>query len=207
MARKTNSTNNRYPFLPVLLFLCTFLLVRLYHHDYTLFAYFIASTLSFVGIWYAFKAFKMDSHISITMKEIDEMDEQNFHEFLISLFQRNGYAVKKLKKNEQTFTKIMLKKRGQNAIVCVKRQDTPVETDCIQNMLAMKPIYQATQLIMVTNQEFTKGAQQLARANKVNLIDRESLDAMIDVYFRDRRYPYFVERVRALFLHREREET
>ena len=50
----------------------------------------------------------------------------------------------------------------------------------IQEVVGSLKYYNANQGVVVTNSEFTKGAQELAKANQVILIDGEALNDLIN---------------------------
>ncbi len=194
----------RYPYLPSILFTMTYLLVLLYHHDYILFGFTLTLVLSSIGIYYTIKASTFRSRYrSTTLVNIDDMTEIEFQELLIPLFRRQGYSVNQTKANEKNKADLILRKRGVKAVVYAKRQNAMINKQTIQKALTTKPHYQATQVIVITNSTFTNAAKQLAHANKINLIDRDSLDAMLDAYFQQKRSDRFIHRVRTFFVSQE----
>lgn len=200
----TSSGKKRYPFLPTILFTMTYLLVQLYNYNYTLFGISLTVVLTSAGIWYVIKASKISSrYLSTTLMNVDEMTDQEFHELLVPLFQRQGYSVSRTKTNGKNKADLILRKRGLKAIVHAKRQNALIDKQTVLDALITKPTYQATRVIIITNSTFTKAAKQLARANKMNLIDRDSLDAMLDAYLRQKRSHRFIQRVRTLFVSQE----
>ncbi len=203
MSRKRTNRNNRYPFLPLILFIITYAVVQLYYVNYTLFAIALAFILSLCGIWYAVQAYTLNLSMAHALKQIDEMSNDDFLSFLILLFRRQGYAVKK---NNDPFVHLILKKRSKKTLVHVHQERERITKKRIERLLVKKLQDQATSIMLITNRTFTKEEIQLAHANKINLIDRESLDAMLDVHFRERRYPLFIERARTFLTSHERNE-
>lgn len=200
------SRKKRYPFFPLILFLTTYLLVQLYHYDIKLFGLTISLALSLLGIWYFVRATNINSRYqTTTMMNVDAMTDQEFHQLLISLFRRQGYSVNSINTNEQNCADLIAIKNGTKAVVYAKRQQAIIDKQVIQDALLTKKTRQATQVIVVTNNPFSHAAKKLAQANKVNLIDRDSLDALLDAYFRQKRSYRFIERARAFFIRQETE--
>ncbi|MFC0562078.1 restriction endonuclease [Halalkalibacter alkalisediminis] len=202
MAKTRSTPKGR--FIPIYLFLITYLLVQLYHYDFTIFGFTLATLLTFTGIWYWFKEYKLTSrYLSAEFLNIDEIPDKDFQKLLVPIFQRQGYSVNKMKENYRSKADLVLRKKGVKAIVFAKRQTSNIGSNLIKDALASKPTYQASKVIVVTNRHFTKAAKQVARANKVVLIDRDSLDAMLDAYLEHKRTHRFIQRVRTLFMNEE----
>ncbi|MFC0473159.1 restriction endonuclease [Halalkalibacter kiskunsagensis] len=194
----------RYRFVPTILFVLTYFLVQLYNYNLTLFGFVLASILSTIGITYLLKTSKLVSpHLSTTILNIDDISDPEFHQLLVPIFQRQGYSVNKTKLNRKSTANLILRKKGLKAIVHTKRQSNNVGSSFIQEAIACKEMYQAKKSIVVTNRHFTTAAKKVARANKVTLIDRDSLDAMLDSYLQQKRSHRFIQRVRSLFMNEE----
>ncbi|WP_227936507.1 restriction endonuclease [Alkalihalobacillus deserti] len=190
--------------IPIFLFLTTYILVQLYNYDFTIFGFTLAALLTFTGMWYLFKEYKLTSrHLSANFLNIDDLPDREFQQLLVPIFQRQGYSVNKMKENYKSKADLVLRKKGLKAIVFVKRQTSNVGSNLIKDALASKSLYQASKVIVVTNRHFTKAAKQVGRANKVILIDRDSLDAYLDAYLKNKRSHRFIQRVRTLFFNEE----
>ncbi|WP_332698054.1 restriction endonuclease [Halalkalibacter lacteus] len=204
MSISTPKRKKRYRFLPTILFVITYFLVQLYNYNLTLFGFVLAFILSAIGVTYLIKTSKFVSkHLSTSLLNIDEISDPEFNQLLVPIFQRQGYSVNKTKQNRKSTANLILRKKGLKAIVHTKRQSNNVGSSFIQEAIACKEMYQAKRSIIVTNRHFTKAAKQVARANKVTLIDRDSLDAMLDAFLRQKRSHRFIQRVRTLFMNEE----
>jgi restriction system protein len=63
--------------------------------------------------------------------------------------------------------------------VQAKRYRSSVGVRAVQEAVAAKAKYRCSEAMVVTNSTFTKQAVELARANKVTLVDREQLVAQL----------------------------
>ncbi|MCM3759546.1 restriction endonuclease [Alkalihalobacillus oceani] len=202
---ENSSRKKRAALLPVVLFVLTFLLVQLFHLDYTIFALTLSALLTVLGLRYMVKN---RSQIKLfdqagSLLDLDEMTEQEFQQFLVPLFQYQGYSVTRPIKNEKRTADLILRKRGVKAVVHAKRQNGPLDKQAILDVMSLKQKYKATRLVIVTNRSFSLAAVKLARANKINLIDRTSLEAMYDAYLSHKQRHRFIQRVRTLFFREE----
>lgn len=202
MAKTSSSSKGKL--VPIYLFLTTYILVQLYNYDFTIFGFTFAAMLTMIGVWYLFKEYKLTSrYLSAEFLNIDEIPDKDFQQLLVPIFQRQGYSVNKMKENYRSKADLVLRKKGVKAIVYAKRQTSNIGSNFIKDALASKSTYQASKVIVVTNRHFTKAAKQVARANKIVLIDRDSLDAMLDAYLEHKKTHRFIQRVRTLFMNEE----
>ncbi|MCM3714171.1 restriction endonuclease [Halalkalibacter oceani] len=200
-----SSRKKKAALLPVVLFIMTFLLVQLFHLDYTIFGLTLSALLTFLGLRHIAKNGARIKLLdpSGSLLDIDEMTEQEFQQFLVPLFQSQGYSVTRPKKNEKRTADLILRKRGVKAVVHAKRQNGPLDKQAVLEVMSLKQKYKATRLVIVTNRSFSLAAIKLARANKINLIDRTSLEAMYDAYIGQKQNHRFIQRVRTLFFREE----
>ncbi|WP_052144739.1 restriction endonuclease [Halalkalibacter okhensis] len=201
---KAPKGHNRNALLPIYLFLATYILVQLYNYSFTVFGFVLAAILSALGITHLLKTSKWISrHLSSELLNIDELPDKEFQQLLVPLFQKQGYSVSKTRVNRKAQPDLILRKKGLKAIVVAKRQANQVPAAFVQDVLTLKPNFQAKQVIIVTNSHFTNSAKRVARANKITLIDRDSLDAMCDMYLEQKRTHRFIQRVRSLLIKEE----
>ncbi|MDT8862983.1 restriction endonuclease [Alkalihalobacillus sp. MEB130] len=194
----------RNPLIPIYLFLTTYVLVQLYNYSFTLFGFVLAALLSSIGLVKLLKTSKwVSQHLSTELLNIDELPEREFQQMLVPLFQKQGYSVSKTKGNRKLQPDLILRKKGLKAIVVAKRQQNQVGSSFVHDVIALNPLYQAKRTIIVTNSHYTKAAKRVARANKVILIDRDLLDAMLDSYLEQKRTHRIIQRVRTLLVKQE----
>lgn len=107
--------------------------------------------------------------------EIDRMDGKTFEAFLGTLFRRLGYGVEITRSAGDYGADLVVAKGGRRTAVQAKRWSKRVGVRAIQEAVAAKGYYDCDAALVVANREFTQQARQLARANEVELWDRDGL--------------------------------
>lgn len=119
---------------------------------------------------------------SLEVESLDQMSGTEFERYLIGLLRHHGYSAKHIGKAGDQGCDLLLKKDGVS-IVCQAKCYTGVVTNgAVQEAVAAKAYYRATESMVVTNSYFTKSASALASANGCRLIDRDQLAALISQY-------------------------
>nr|WP_246386338.1 restriction endonuclease [Armatimonas rosea] len=103
------------------------------------------------------------------------MDGKTFEECLGAIFSRQGYAVEVTPYRGDWGADLVLVKGRVRTVVQAKRYKKSVGVRAVQEAVAAKAKYRCSEAMVVTNSTFTKQAVELARANKVTLVDREQL--------------------------------
>ena len=67
-------------------------------------------------------------------------------------------------------------------VVQAKRSNDKIGNNAIQEVVASISYYKAQRGMVVTNNEFTPAAVDLAKSNKITLVDRSELDRLIKEY-------------------------
>jgi restriction system protein len=111
--------------------------------------------------------------------DVDRMDGRTFETFLGTLFKRLGYAVDTTKHRGDYGADLVIIKNAKRTAVQAKRWSKPVGVKAIQEVVAAKGYYGCDAALVVANRPFTRQAHLLARANKVQLWDRDALVARI----------------------------
>lgn len=111
------------------------------------------------------------------IKTVDVMTGDQFEEFLVMLFKILGYSAKKTKKTRDQGADVILHVHGVRIVVQAKRERNKISNSAIQQVVASKAIYAATEAWVVTNSYYTDPAKELAKANGVKLWDRDRLIA------------------------------
>jgi restriction system protein len=107
---------------------------------------------------------------------VDGLSGEGFEEFLRHWFAKHGYhAIHTTKKTRDYGADLIMKKHFHTIVVQAKRYDGNIGVHAIQEAMAAKAYYKASEAIVVTNRYFTESARTLARVNEVKLIDREDL--------------------------------
>lgn len=107
--------------------------------------------------------------------EIDRMDGHVFEEYLSTLFKRLGYQVELTRRRGDYGADLVITKGKHRTAVQAKRWNKKVGLKAVQEAVAAKGIYKCDRALVVANREFTQQAVKLARANRVELWDREVL--------------------------------
>jgi restriction system protein len=107
--------------------------------------------------------------------EIDAMTGATFERRLALLFRGLGYSVRTVGKRGDYGADLVIERDGVRTIVQAKRWTRNVGVKAVQEAHAAPAIYGCTRALVVTNRYFTASAQRLARANHVDLWDRDRL--------------------------------
>lgn len=111
--------------------------------------------------------------------EIDRMTGPTFERYLELLFRQHGYQVERTGRAGDYGADLIVCKNGVRTIVQAKRYKRNVNLKAVQEAVAAKAMYRCTRAMVVTNSGFARSAYALARANDVELWDRDKLIAMI----------------------------
>lgn len=111
------------------------------------------------------------------IRTIDQMTGDQFEEFLVLFFRILGYSAKKTKRSRDQGADVILEVNGERVVVQAKRERNKISNSAVQQVVASKAIYNATEAWVVTNSYYTEPAKELARANNVILWDRDRLTA------------------------------
>jgi restriction system protein len=109
------------------------------------------------------------------IRTVDQMTGDQFEDFLVVFFRLLGYSARKTKKSRDHGADLVLDVNGVRVVVQAKRERNKVSNSAIQEVVASKAMYNADEAWVVTNSYFTQPAIELARANNVQLWDRNRL--------------------------------
>lgn len=109
--------------------------------------------------------------------KVDQMDGATFEVFLGTLFRRLGYRVELTKRHGDYGADLVASKDGRKVAVQAKRWSKRIGVKAVQEAVAARGYYRCDAALVVANREFTDQASKLARANDVELWDREVLVA------------------------------
>lgn len=113
------------------------------------------------------------------LSEVDKMDGLEFEHFLVPLFENAGYKAEVTKGSGDYGADLILRKRQKKYVVQAKRYSSSIGVSAVQEIVAAMAYYKAGGAMVITNSYFTPAAENLAKANKVRLIDRDELAYMI----------------------------
>lgn len=117
---------------------------------------------------------------SVTMSRIDKMDGHDFEHFTAELLKKLGYEGVKVtpSSGDQGVDVIAVKDGKKYAIQC-KRYGQKLGNKPVQEVYAGKTIYGCSVAVVLTNNYFTEGGKEAARALGVELWDRDKLERML----------------------------
>jgi restriction system protein len=107
--------------------------------------------------------------------EVDRMDGRTFEVFLDGVFRSLGYAVEATRQHGDYGADLVVTRSAVRTAVQAKRWSKSVGVKAIQEVVAARRYYGCDDALVVTNRSFTQPARQLARANEVQLWDRDML--------------------------------
>ena len=111
------------------------------------------------------------------------MNPYAFEELIAALFRAMGFDAEPTKKSGDQGVDVIARKRMNIIAIQVKcYPNTVVGNSAIQEVVAGKCFYNATEAIVVTNSTFSKSAIQLADANNVLLWDKYTLKEKLIQY-------------------------
>ena len=108
-----------------------------------------------------------------------------FELYLTEIFKKLGYKTIHNGKAGDQGADLILKKGDYIYAVQAKFYTDKLSNTPIQEIVGALKYYNANQGVVVTNSTFTKGAQDLAKANNVILIDGNDLKKLVDYIFNE----------------------
>jgi restriction system protein len=129
----------------------------------------LVSVKVFPYYWKARKVRRSD------IRTVDQMTGDQFEEFLVIFFRLLGFTASKTKRTRDQGADLIVNVNGERVVVQAKRSRNPISNSAVQEVVAAKAFYNATDAWVVTNSYFTQPAKELARANEVELWDRDRL--------------------------------
>lgn len=108
-----------------------------------------------------------------------------FELYLVNLFKDLGYKVKHNGKSGDQGCDLILKKEDYIYAVQAKYYTGKLSNTPVQEIAGALKYYNANQGVVITNSFFTPGAEELAKANNVILIDGKDLKRLTDYAFDD----------------------
>jgi len=116
-----------------------------------------------------------------TLAQIDGMEGYEFEKCMKDVFEKLGYSAHHTPlSGDQGADLILTSKNGPRIAVQTKRYSYSVSNKAVQEVVAAKAFHRCTNGIVVTNSYFTASAKELAKANDIELIDRNELKKLIN---------------------------
>jgi len=124
---------------------------------------------------FLYRLYEMKRLAESGINDIDKMDGKTFEKYLEVLFRKLGYRVERTRYIGDYGADLVTAKNGVKTIIQAKRYKKKVGVKAIQEAVAAKGYYECQDAMVVTNSVYTKQAIELARANGVQLWDRNDL--------------------------------
>jgi restriction system protein len=106
---------------------------------------------------------------------MDNLDGSAFEAYVQNLLERRGYRVQRTGKSGDLGVDLIAEKPPFRYAVQVKRQSQPVSRHAVSDAVAGIAQYHCNAAMVVTNNLFSPGAQELAHSNGCKLVDRNVL--------------------------------
>lgn len=125
-------------------------------------------------IWRARRSRRLRRCKSI-MRRIDTMSGVDFELFLADYFISQGYRVEVTQATGDFGADLILRKGRQSIVVQAKRWSSSIGVSSVQQVIAAKQYYKATDALLVTNSTLTRNAIKLAAGTDVTVWTRNCL--------------------------------
>ncbi|MHA7651427.1 restriction endonuclease [Mycobacterium sp. ML4] len=125
--------------------------------------------------WLANRDWTRRGRRATTLREIDAMDGVEFESYIATRLGRAGWQVTFTPPVGDYGVDLVAEKDGRYVAVQCKRYGKPVGVAAVQEVVAGARHHGCTRSIVVSNQEFTTAARQLARTHGCQLIGRTVL--------------------------------
>ncbi|GAV22667.1 restriction endonuclease [Carboxydothermus pertinax] len=109
------------------------------------------------------------------IKDVDKMTGEQFEHWLELLFKEYGYKVERTRKTADYGADLIIEKENIKIAVQAKRHKNKVGIKAVQEAISAVKFYGCHKAAVCTNNYFTENAINLAKANNVELIDRDKL--------------------------------
>lgn len=121
------------------------------------------------------KAAKKKIYLKSNIHNIDHMSGEDFERYLKAHFEKIGYRVSTTPASNDYGADLVLTKNNEKVIVQAKRYTGKIGNKAIQEATGALGFYGAGRGMVVTNSYFTSNAVKLAKANHIELWDRNTL--------------------------------
>lgn len=116
------------------------------------------------------------------MSQIDHLTGVEFENYLKALFEFMGYKVMLTKATGDYGADLIIEKKGKKTIVQAKCYNHTVGVKAVQEIISATAHYKINEAMVITNNYFSREAENLALESGVTLTDRVVLEKMIRNY-------------------------
>ena len=144
----------------------------------------VSAGLGFLAIYFYILRRLREAERARVLKSgpLDRLDGSAFEAYVEDLLRRRGYRVQHTGKTGDLGVDLIAEKSPFRYAVQVKRQSQPVSRHAVSDAVAGMAQYRCNAAMVVTNNLFSPGAQELAHSNGCKLVDRNVLaDWMVEV--------------------------
>jgi restriction system protein len=176
MARRKK--NPPYTILALVLglaFLSSIYVIKLDNVIYALLAILLATVGGTLFGLYLYQRRQALRQRLLEISQIDQLPGPEFEKYVAGLMNRRGYATKLTAMSGDFGIDIIASKGGVRTAVQVKRYQANVGIAAVQEVVAGMKKEHCQNCMVVTNSYFTPAAQELARYNDCELVDRDQL--------------------------------
>lgn len=136
---------------------------------------FIFTIALIIGIKEYKKSILKKKYLNSGIGIVDKFQGEEFEKFLLAHFLQLGYSGKTTSKTNDYGADLVLQKDRDKVVVQAKRWTSKVGIGAIQEGIGAREYYRADKCIVVTNNYFTKNAEELAKSSNVELWNRDKL--------------------------------
>jgi restriction system protein len=129
--------------------------------------------------WWARRQWSHRARANATMSAIDAMDGVEFEDYVAARLCRAGWLVRFTPPVGDYGVDLIAEKDGQCVAVQCKRHGKSVGVAAVQQVVSGALHHGCTRSIVVSNQEFTTAAKQLAYTHRCQLIGRRVLQSWV----------------------------
>jgi len=106
---------------------------------------------------------------------LDGLDGTEFEQYVAELLETQGFHVQHTGRSGDLGVDLIAERREMRYAVQVKRQSQPVSRRAVSDAVAGMAHYNCNAAMVVTNNFFSSGAQELAHSTRCKLVDRNTL--------------------------------
>ena len=115
-----------------------------------------------------------------SLSRIDKMKGAQFEAFMKEVYTLLGYSVEQTKLSGDQGIDLIIKRFFKKTGIQLKRYSGKVGNSAVQEAVAGKKYYKLDKVCVLTTSTFTQSAKDLAKANGVELLDRDDLKKLLE---------------------------
>lgn len=127
------------------------------------------------GVWF----YEKPTDENYKIEDTEGMTADMFEKLIAAIYNKQGYYAKQTQFTGDQGVDVLASKGNTTIAIQAKCYRHPVGNSAVQEVVAGKALYGATDAIVITNSTFTSSARKLAEANGVALCDREMLKMLM----------------------------